>query len=206
MTSSLYAASNNGRSNAKRLSSLWRRFLDILQTNSPVCTHIYSIYRYLYHTSLYVCPLYLPIYLYMCLFVYLSINQSIYRASFYSLYLLSYTSIPDDVKEYPLPPDLGNLPLSIISSFSASPSMPKSWVDHGGIFMPMYQREALWLSFKAKRPVAVKIGIGKINAISGEPWSSQLSQVYYNNYYYYLLSLSLSLSKSFSNLYIYLST
>jgi hypothetical protein len=40
----------------------------------------------------------------------------------------------------------------------------------------MYQREALWLNFGGAhwRPNAVKIGIGKINAISGKPWDQSL--------------------------------
>jgi hypothetical protein len=41
----------------------------------------------------------------------------------------------------------------------------------------MYQREALWLGFQGAdwRPNAVKIGVGKINAISGRPWNQSLS-------------------------------
>ena len=37
----------------------------------------------------------------------------------------------------------------------------------------MYQREALWLSFdsRAWRPVALKVGIGKVNAVSGKRWT-----------------------------------
>jgi hypothetical protein len=42
----------------------------------------------------------------------------------------------------------------------------------------MYQREALWLSFNAAywKPNAVKIGVGKINAISGGEWDQTLEK------------------------------
>jgi hypothetical protein len=40
----------------------------------------------------------------------------------------------------------------------------------------MYQREALWLGFDgaAWRPNAVKVGVGRVNAASGEPWDERL--------------------------------
>jgi hypothetical protein len=43
----------------------------------------------------------------------------------------------------------------------------------------MWQREAMWLSFRAhQRPHAVKVAAGKVNAVSGEPWEEGLrSQV-----------------------------
>jgi hypothetical protein len=42
----------------------------------------------------------------------------------------------------------------------------------------MYQREALWILFHDpyEMPHAVKIGVGKINAISGKEWSDQLGK------------------------------
>ncbi len=42
--------------------------------------------------------------------------------------------------------------------------------------MPMYQAEALWLNFDGDYPVALKIGAGKINAVSGEEWNNGLHQ------------------------------
>jgi hypothetical protein len=49
-------------------------------------------------------------------------------------------------------------------------------LERGGVFIPMYQREALWLAFEAApwKPNAAKIGVGRINALSGEPWDEQL--------------------------------
>jgi hypothetical protein len=50
-----------------------------------------------------------------------------------------------------------------------SDRVPTAWREHGGVFIPMYQREALWLAFGGAywKPNAVKIGVGKINAVSG---------------------------------------
>ena len=48
--------------------------------------------------------------------------------------------------------------------------------------MPMFQTDALWLNFGSlgsglpALPVALKIGAGKINAISGKKWSEGISQ------------------------------
>ena len=83
--------------------------------------------------------------------------------------------IPDDGRVYPLPPSLGNFPISKVEDYASK--VPKKWVDRGGFFIPMYQREALWLSFGAQPdlPLAVKIGAGKINAISGQSWKTTLA-------------------------------
>ena len=37
--------------------------------------------------------------------------------------------------------------------------------------LPIYQAEALWLAFKTDYPCALKVGTGKINAISGASWT-----------------------------------
>lgn len=84
--------------------------------------------------------------------------------------------IPDDGKEYPLPPGLGNFPLRRASDFADK--VPKSWLESEGesIFLPMYQREAMWLSFGGPHwlPTAVKLSAGKVNAVSGEAWEEDL--------------------------------
>ena len=75
--------------------------------------------------------------------------------------------IPDDAKTYPLPPGLGTFPICKVEDYEDR--VPSSWKEHGGVFIPMYQREALWLSFHGAywRPNAVKIAVGKINALTG---------------------------------------
>ncbi len=82
--------------------------------------------------------------------------------------------IPDDGNVYPLPPSLGGFPICKIEDYSNK--VPKKWLNKGGFFIPMYQREALWLSFNVQTdvPFALKIGAGKINAISGQSWRVKL--------------------------------
>jgi hypothetical protein len=85
--------------------------------------------------------------------------------------------IPDDGKAYPLPPTLGVFPLRWVSDFAAR--LPEEWSRPGeppALFIPMYQREALWLAFEAAawKPNAVKIGLGKINALTGKTWDESL--------------------------------
>lgn len=78
--------------------------------------------------------------------------------------------IPDDGRTYPLPPGLGHFPIRRVGDFSRR--VPPAWRERGGWFIPIYQREAMWLSFDASwwRPSALMIGIGGINAISGRRW------------------------------------
>jgi len=78
--------------------------------------------------------------------------------------------IPDDNNEYPLPPGLGNFPMHHVDDFSEN--LPESWASHGGVFLPMYQAEALWINFHGDYPCAVKVAAGKINAITGDKWKN----------------------------------
>jgi hypothetical protein len=77
--------------------------------------------------------------------------------------------IPDDGRAYPLPPGLGRFPVLKVEDYLDR--VPPLWRKHSGAFIPMYQREALWLGFHAAswKPNAVKIAVGRVNAISGEP-------------------------------------
>lgn len=83
--------------------------------------------------------------------------------------------IPDDGGTYPLPPSLGTFPICRVSDHARR--VPASWREHGGVFIPMYQREALWLSFGGAhwRPTALKVAVGKVNAISGRRWDERLA-------------------------------
>lgn len=82
--------------------------------------------------------------------------------------------IPDDGKTYPLPPGLGAFPICRISDYEDR--VPSEWNRHGGIFIPMFQREALWINFDGAdwRPNAVKIAAGKINAVTGKSWNQSI--------------------------------
>jgi hypothetical protein len=81
--------------------------------------------------------------------------------------------IPDDNRDYPLPPGLGSFPLQHVDDFKES--VPPDWIRHGGVFLPMYQAEALWINFSGSYPCAVKIAAGKINAVTGEAWANPLA-------------------------------
>lgn len=82
--------------------------------------------------------------------------------------------IPDDGRDYPLPPSLGNFPMRSVMDYADR--VPESWLDKGGVFVPMYQREALWIQFQSRswRPNAVKVGAGRINAVTGKPLTKAL--------------------------------
>ncbi len=78
--------------------------------------------------------------------------------------------IPDDGREHHLPPGLGRFPVRHVDDFRQS--VPDEWIRRGGVLLPMYQAEALWLHFHSPRgyPMAVKVATGKINAVTGEAW------------------------------------
>jgi hypothetical protein len=82
--------------------------------------------------------------------------------------------IPDDGKTYPLPPGLGAFPLRRIDDLGDR--APAAWREKGGVILPMYQREAMWLCFSGPhwKPSAVKIAAGKVCAITGKRWSDAL--------------------------------
>jgi len=88
--------------------------------------------------------------------------------------------IPDDGKDYPLPPGLGRFPTRLVDDFPDG--VPQAWLDHGGVMLPMYQSEAMWLDFNTEMlwtfgtsyPFAIKIAAGKINAVTGEAWDNKL--------------------------------
>ena len=75
--------------------------------------------------------------------------------------------VPDNNENNFLPPSLGDFPLYSVANYrkTLSPQI----LAKGGIFLPMYQREALWISLSSSRPFAIKILTGGINAVSGEP-------------------------------------
>ena len=90
--------------------------------------------------------------------------------------------VPDNGKSYPLPPGLGEFPLEHVDDYRKI--IPEGWIEHGGVMLPMYQSEAMWIDFassyigehEASYPFAVKGAAGKINAVTGEFWSNGLSR------------------------------
>lgn len=84
--------------------------------------------------------------------------------------------IPDDGRKHPLPAGFGNFPLRRVEDYATR--VPPSWREHGGIFLPMYQREAMWLRFRGDRRTqrAVKVAVGKVCAVTGLPWLDALRE------------------------------
>src|SRR5262249_31142587 len=88
--------------------------------------------------------------------------------------------IPDDGNTYPLPPGLGAFPLRHVDDFPAT--VAASWLEHGGVMLPMFQSEAVWLHFTAaldqermaSYPLAIKVATGKIDAVTGKAWADGL--------------------------------
>jgi hypothetical protein len=84
--------------------------------------------------------------------------------------------IPDDGRTYPLPPGRGRFPLRHVDDFAKE--VPADWLRHGGVMLPMYQAEAMWLNFRSPTgyPFAIKVAAGKINAVTGKPWDDGLAR------------------------------
>ncbi len=82
--------------------------------------------------------------------------------------------IPDDNKEYPLPAGLGVFPMAHVEDHAKK--LPVSWSEKGGVLLPMYQAEAMWIGFSSRKsyPFAVKIAAGKVNAVTGKAWREEL--------------------------------
>jgi hypothetical protein len=76
---------------------------------------------------------------------------------------------------HPLPPGLGEFPVRRVSDYPDT--VPEQWRARGGVMLPVYLREAMWLSFGATtEPAALQVGVGKVCAVSGKPWSDRLTR------------------------------
>ena len=73
--------------------------------------------------------------------------------------------IPEDGL-HDLPPGLGEFPLRRVEDYPDT--APAEWLMRGGVMLPVYQREAMWLWFDADVPAALQVGVGKVCAISAE--------------------------------------
>ncbi|MFF4308957.1 hypothetical protein [Streptomyces sp. NPDC001507] len=74
-----------------------------------------------------------------------------------------------------LPPGLGEFPVRRVSDYPDT--VPQEWRARGGVMLPVYLREAMWLSFAGTaEPAALQVGVGKVCAVSGEPWRDRLSR------------------------------
>ena len=91
-----------------------------------------------------------------------------------AIHFLRTLRVPEDGRTYPLPPDLGELPIHRVDEFTNR--VPPDWRRQGGVFIPLYQREALWIGFEAApwKPNAIKVSLGGVDAVSGAAWSPTL--------------------------------
>jgi hypothetical protein len=83
--------------------------------------------------------------------------------------------IPEDGKNYPLPAGLGRLPIHRVEDYAHK--VPKKWLQEGGYFLPLHQKEALFLEFQGPKwhPTIAKVCVGRVNAVSGKSYSGKLS-------------------------------
>lgn len=89
--------------------------------------------------------------------------------------------IPDDDRVHRLPPGLGRFPLRHVDD--AAGKAPASWLERGGVMLPMYQAEALWIRFepghdprRGTYPFAIRVAAGKVNAVTGQQWTAGLHE------------------------------
>ncbi|KAK6709938.1 hypothetical protein SNK05_004415 [Fusarium graminearum] len=75
--------------------------------------------------------------------------------------------VPDNDDTNDLPPDAGSFPLYKVDDYADA--LPLSMAQKGGLFIPMYQKEAIWVGFTSMRRYAIEVFVGGINAVSGEP-------------------------------------
>ncbi|KAH8806710.1 hypothetical protein DL96DRAFT_611863 [Flagelloscypha sp. PMI_526] len=82
--------------------------------------------------------------------------------------------VPDDLDVNRLPVDLGIFPLLPVAKYAHK--LPENIVQSGGFFMPMFEREALFISFQSlaergffeSMSPAVKISAGGVNILTGK--------------------------------------
>ncbi|KAJ4139747.1 hypothetical protein NW768_001091 [Fusarium equiseti] len=75
--------------------------------------------------------------------------------------------VPKNRDSNDTPKEFGHFVLYKVDDYAGK--LPLSMAQEGGLFIPMYQRDAMWITFKSEKRYAIKIFWGGINAISGEP-------------------------------------
>ena len=90
--------------------------------------------------------------------------------------------LPDDGVEHHLPPGFGSFPLRHIEDYDLGTN--NALTDRGGLIMPMFQADALWLNFNPyegdhdlpEYPMAIRIAAGKVCALTGDVWAEGLKE------------------------------
>ncbi|MFM2437857.1 MAG: hypothetical protein RLZ55_671 [Actinomycetota bacterium] len=99
-------------------------------------------------------------------------SPEVHRNARFSIDFQRTLRIPDDGRTYPLPAGLGRFALRHVDDVGSR--VPTAWNARGGVMLPMYQAEAMWLNFSGNYPWAVKIAAGLINAVTGDEWNTSL--------------------------------
>lgn len=89
--------------------------------------------------------------------------------------------MPDDDKLHSLPAALGTFPLYNVAAYADA--LPPKIVNEGGVFLPMWQREALWIGFESNvvDRYAIRVSIGRVNAISGQNMDTESNIDWFGN-------------------------
>lgn len=82
--------------------------------------------------------------------------------------------VSDDGREYPSLPTFGGLEIYAVRDYADR--VPAAWRVPPGVFVPLRQQEAMVISLAGRswKPNAVKVGIGKLNALTGTSWHEKL--------------------------------
>ncbi len=89
---------------------------------------------------------------------------------------MSAIRIPDHCKSGLLSPGLVPLEMRHVSDYKQR--LPSSWARHGGVFLPMWTEESMWICLDNPYgyPFAVRVGAGKICAVTGKRWKRGLER------------------------------
>ncbi len=81
-----------------------------------------------------------------------------------------------------LPANMGNFPVFRVLDFKDT--VPEHWKKHEGAFLIcMHKHEAMWIGFRnPEQPIALIVGAGMINALTGEKLSGVLTRTPEQNY------------------------
>ncbi|KAI0381386.1 hypothetical protein F5Y04DRAFT_288960 [Hypomontagnella monticulosa] len=93
-------------------------------------------------------------------------NEEMFKPQALSIEFIRTTRVPDNDFESELPPNMGKFPLFKIRDYAHR--LPPEMVAKGGVFFPVYRKEAMWINFSADSPFMIKIYAGGVNVISGQ--------------------------------------
>lgn len=99
-------------------------------------------------------------------------NNVLHFGNFY-IALIRTFRVPDTSKTYKLPKGTQYLPLHRVDDFD---NVPDSWKKHGGVFTVMNPNDAMYINFGGLSPHAVKVGFGKVNALTGNTWTESVTR------------------------------